>query len=326
MVFHIKYAAPTLVTLAAISCGMTSIRMALQGRFETSIWTLFAAMVFDGLDGHVARALGASTKIGAELDSLCDLVDFGAAPSLVMYSWASLNGSPDNVPDEWLWASCVVYICMCATRLARFNVLNNEHAYGQEQEKLREQEEAAQGQRAKLRSSAPAKPQRGRLNKQNGKHSSQIQETISYVRTYILVKERFFEGVPAPMACWLALFPMLWRFQYGENFMGLDARVITVGTNLLVAAMMVTPFPTLSSKMLMRNPQTESHLVSRTYITGFLKVAVVAGVVAFAYAEPWLFCVSLELGYVALFPLGIYAYYFVALPEEHTKLLKAKVK
>ena len=70
--------APSALTLSALCCGMTSIREAARGEFTASLFWLGVSAIFDGLDGHVARRLNAVTRFGGELDSLCDLVDFGA--------------------------------------------------------------------------------------------------------------------------------------------------------------------------------------------------------------------------------------------------------
>lgn len=123
--------APNLVTLFALACGVTSIRFAMEGRFEFAVIAILAAAVFDTLDGRVARMLRGTSDFGAELDSLSDVVCFGVAPGLLMYFWAL--GDVSLVPAAadialaetssvgWIFA-LLVPIC-CALRLARFNIM-----------------------------------------------------------------------------------------------------------------------------------------------------------------------------------------------------------
>jgi len=105
---------PNVLTVAALCFGMSSIRYAIDGDFEFSVVCLAISAVLDGLDGHAARALGASTALGAELDSLCDLADFGVSPGFVLFLWgrsSELNTFP----------YCLLYVACCALRLGRFN-------------------------------------------------------------------------------------------------------------------------------------------------------------------------------------------------------------
>lgn len=112
--------APNLVTLFALSSGVTSIRFAMEGKFEFAVFSILMASLFDALDGRVARMLRGTSDFGAELDSLSDLVCFGVAPGLLMYFWALGTTSPVG----WIFA-LLVPIC-CALRLARFNVMLDE--------------------------------------------------------------------------------------------------------------------------------------------------------------------------------------------------------
>jgi CDP-diacylglycerol--serine O-phosphatidyltransferase len=108
---------PNLVTLLALSMGLTAIRYAVEGRFETAVTAVIAAAVLDGLDGRLARALKGTSRFGAELDSLADFVDFGVAPALLLYFWAlqDIKGLG--------WFATLVFAIACALRLARFNVM-----------------------------------------------------------------------------------------------------------------------------------------------------------------------------------------------------------
>ena len=83
---------PNAVTVLALCSGLSAVYFALSGRFELCVAAVGFAAICDALDGRLARMLDASTRIGAELDSLSDLVSFGVAPALVIYIWA-LEGS-----------------------------------------------------------------------------------------------------------------------------------------------------------------------------------------------------------------------------------------
>ena len=109
--------APNLVTLFALSSGVTSIRFAMEGNFKLAVFCILAASLFDALDGRVARMLRGASDFGAELDSLSDVVCFGVAPGLLMYFWAL--GQTSEI--GWIFA-LLVPVC-CALRLARFNVM-----------------------------------------------------------------------------------------------------------------------------------------------------------------------------------------------------------
>ncbi len=109
--------APNLITLMAIVSGLTSIRLAVEDRFELAIIAILFAAILDGLDGRVARLLKSSTRFGAEMDSLADFVNFGVAPAVVLYIWAL-----DELRSAGWIAALIFAICGCL-RLARFNVM-----------------------------------------------------------------------------------------------------------------------------------------------------------------------------------------------------------
>ena len=109
------YILPNLFTLAALFGGFYAIVMAMNGRFEQSCYGVFCAMVLDSLDGRVARMTNTQSAFGAEMDSLSDMVSFGAAPALIVYEWA-LKGL-----GRWGWFAAFVYLAGAALRLARFN-------------------------------------------------------------------------------------------------------------------------------------------------------------------------------------------------------------
>lgn len=107
---------PSATTVLAICCGLTSIKFALDGRPHIALALIGAAAVLDGIDGGIARALDAQSRMGAEIDSLADAVNFGVAPALVVYV-TLLPSSPVGWIFALLYAVCIVL------RLARFNAL-----------------------------------------------------------------------------------------------------------------------------------------------------------------------------------------------------------
>lgn len=110
------YVLPNLFTLAALFGGFYSIVMAIQGRFDLAALGVFCAMVLDSLDGRVARLTNTQSAFGEQMDSLADMVSFGAAPALIAYVWALKD------LGRWGWFAAFVYCACAALRLARFNV------------------------------------------------------------------------------------------------------------------------------------------------------------------------------------------------------------
>lgn len=109
------YILPNLFTLAALFGGFYAIVMAMNGRFELAAIGVFCAMVLDSLDGRVARMTNTQSTFGEQMDSLSDMVSFGAAPALIMYEWALLG------LGKLGWIAAFVYCSCAALRLARFN-------------------------------------------------------------------------------------------------------------------------------------------------------------------------------------------------------------
>lgn len=110
------YVLPNLFTLAALFGGFYAVVMAMNGRFDLAAVGVFCAMVLDSLDGRVARMTNTQSAFGEQMDSLSDMVSFGAAPALIAYEWA-LKGL-----GRWGWIAAFVYCACAALRLARFNV------------------------------------------------------------------------------------------------------------------------------------------------------------------------------------------------------------
>jgi CDP-diacylglycerol--serine O-phosphatidyltransferase len=110
------YILPNGITLAALFSSFYAIVMAMNGRFEAACIAIFCAAVLDSLDGRVARMTNSQSAFGEQMDSLSDMVSFGAAPALIVYIWALKDLGRAG------WIPAFVYIAGAALRLARFNV------------------------------------------------------------------------------------------------------------------------------------------------------------------------------------------------------------
>ncbi|SNR56575.1 CDP-diacylglycerol--serine O-phosphatidyltransferase [Puniceibacterium sediminis] len=111
---------PNLMTIAAICAGLTAIRFGFQADFDRAVRLILLAAVLDGMDGRLARLLKSESKIGAELDSLADFLNFGVAPALILHVWAL---------QDWRgagWMAVLIYTICCVLRLARFNVTSKD--------------------------------------------------------------------------------------------------------------------------------------------------------------------------------------------------------
>jgi CDP-diacylglycerol--serine O-phosphatidyltransferase len=113
----VRLVLPNLVTLLALSMGLTSIRFAVEGKFDYAVYAVLIAAILDGLDGRLARAIRGTSRFGAELDSLADFIDFGVAPAFILY-FSSLQQI-----KSFGWFAAVIFAIAAALRLARFNVM-----------------------------------------------------------------------------------------------------------------------------------------------------------------------------------------------------------
>jgi len=113
---------PNILTLIGVCIGLSSIKFALDSKYEIAIIAIIFAGVIDGLDGRIARLIKGTSKVGKELDSLTDVISFGVAPAFIMYFW-SLNNL-----GKFGWLLCLIYVVCVALRLARFNVQSNEES------------------------------------------------------------------------------------------------------------------------------------------------------------------------------------------------------
>ena len=107
---------PNILTLIGVCIGLSSIRFALDGKFEFAIIAIMFAALIDGLDGRIARLIKGTSKVGKELDSLTDMISFGVAPAFIMYFWKL------NTLGRFGWLLCLIYVICVALRVARFNV------------------------------------------------------------------------------------------------------------------------------------------------------------------------------------------------------------
>ena len=107
---------PSSLTILAICAGLTAMRSAINGDVDTAMALLVAAAFLDGIDGRVARLMGATSRIGAEIDSLADAINFGVVPAMIIYFYF-IDG------HDLGWVLALIYCCAIVLRLARFNTL-----------------------------------------------------------------------------------------------------------------------------------------------------------------------------------------------------------
>ncbi len=126
---------PNMVTMLALACGVSSMQFAFWSNWGAAVACIALAAVFDALDGRVARMLNTSSRFGAELDSLSDLVSFGVAPGFLLYQWtmdpairatAVAEGVKDPLAVGVPWMIVLFFAMCCALRLARFNTMLDE--------------------------------------------------------------------------------------------------------------------------------------------------------------------------------------------------------
>jgi CDP-diacylglycerol--serine O-phosphatidyltransferase len=113
----VRMMVPNFFTLLGLCAGLTSIRMSIEGRYDFALAAIVFAALLDGLDGRIARLLKASSRFGAELDSLADFVNFGVAPAIMIFTW----GLGEHRSLGWI--AVMLFALASALRLARFNTL-----------------------------------------------------------------------------------------------------------------------------------------------------------------------------------------------------------
>ena len=109
------YLLPNAFTTANLFAGFYAVVQAMGGHFEVAAIAIFLAMVFDGMDGRVARLTNTQSAFGEQYDSMADIISFGVAPAFVMYVWVLQD------LGRWGWLAAFVYVVGAALRLARFN-------------------------------------------------------------------------------------------------------------------------------------------------------------------------------------------------------------
>ncbi len=109
------YLLPNLFTTGALFGGFYAVIAAMNDRFEAAALAIFISMILDGLDGRVARMTNTQSDFGAEYDSLSDMISFGIAPALIMYTWSL------SALGKIGWIAAFIYVVSAALRLARFN-------------------------------------------------------------------------------------------------------------------------------------------------------------------------------------------------------------
>jgi len=112
---NLLYIVPNACTALAVVVGLTGVKFCIEDEFKSALICILVAGILDGLDGPIARGLNVSSHFGAELDSLCDLTNFGVSAGLIIYFWKL------RYFGNLGWAVCLIYIICMACRLARFN-------------------------------------------------------------------------------------------------------------------------------------------------------------------------------------------------------------
>lgn len=113
----LRMVVPNLITALAVCAGLSGIRLAFEHRFELAVAMVLIAALLDAVDGRIARMLKATSKFGAEMDSLADTVNFGVAPALVLYAYLLERAGAFG------WIAALLFAIACCLRLARFNVM-----------------------------------------------------------------------------------------------------------------------------------------------------------------------------------------------------------
>ena len=116
------YILPNLMTTAAVFCSFYAMISAINGKIYYAAIAIIVAMIFDGLDGRIARMMNATSNFGLQLDSLADAVSFGVAPALIIYAYV-LDGY-----DRLGWLAAFLFVICALLRLARFNIQDPELA------------------------------------------------------------------------------------------------------------------------------------------------------------------------------------------------------
>lgn len=228
---------PNLLTLCGMAAGLVGIQKAVLGEWEQAVLLIVVAAVIDAMDGAIARLLKATSRFGAELDSLADFLSFGVAPAFIMYLWALSDAGAFG------WVATLVFSMACALRLARFN-------------------------------------------------------TMADVDPRPEWAQKFFMGVPAPGAAGLVLMPIIFSQAIPET-RELAFLTPLIGVwMLIVAGLMVSRLPMLSSKQI--------KLPKKTPLMALLAIAIIP--IAAMIHTPWTTLAIISTLYVLSIPLGVQIY------------------
>jgi CDP-diacylglycerol--serine O-phosphatidyltransferase len=227
---------PNMLTLCGLSAGLLAIQKAMNGLPDQAVLLITFAAILDTMDGALARMLNATSKFGAELDSLSDFLCFGVAPAFVLYVWVLDDTGPVG------WVAVLIFAMASALRLARFNSMAD----------------------------VDPRPVWGR---------------------------KFFMGVPAPAGAGLALLPLI-IYQLFPELSYFNALTPLIGIwMIIVAGLMVSGLPTLSSKQI-KIPRVPA--VALLAMAGAFLAALVHA--------PWFTLTFIGLLYMASLPLGLQHY------------------
>lgn len=347
---------PSLLTLCALGSGLTAVRLSISGQFEYAYGFLMLSAFFDGADGHVARALGTSSAFGAELDSLCDLVDFGVSPTMVMYFWTTnvlKNCNQTSKPliefmgielvyDFVLWFAAIAYSACCAVRLARFNLSDNmpapqpphstrfsigeaasDELFSDESDTAEAAPRYSLRSRDKIVKLTPNRVQYTQATKVNKLVNTKRKKRviIGQILDQYINKNKFFNGVPAPAGALLSLFPVSYFQLYPQTRCTANVELYIIGWFLLVGFLMVSSIHTFSSKMLIKGPirvrdPSTSHFMSKSFFSAVAKLAIVA-FLFYSFAFYPVMVIFIGSGiYLLSIPLGHISYLCLKTTEE----------
>lgn len=281
---YARFAAPSALTIGALVSGLTAVKCASEHNFQAAATFILSACVLDGLDGHVARYLDACTKMGFELDSLCDCANFGVVPALVVYFWAKALPQEDcsGVDCSWennlVWAACCYYCACCALRLARFNVAGHAAVMDQAYEQ------------------------------QNGVKKPPVPKVVLH---NLLQPKLYFRGIPAPMGAAYALTPMMLDLCAASHHV---AKVFSFGRRatavllVITATFMGSTLPTFSSKML-KTESKDTHLRSRHKGSVATKAVLAAVFMFLLWRWPFDVILGLNFAHLLSIPVSVTIYY-----------------
>lgn len=127
---HIGRLIPNMLTLLSLCAGLSALRFALAGQWEIAVGLVLVAAFLDGTDGRIARLLKSTSTFGAQLDSLCDAINFGVVPALLLFLWKTQSVKALG------WAAALIFVVCAVLRLARFNIQLDESGHNRVTERF----------------------------------------------------------------------------------------------------------------------------------------------------------------------------------------------